>query len=48
MKLVSEKNNFLYMIVSLVILLLVRELVQQFPGKLGQHLFLAVTVITLY
>lgn len=44
---VSEKNNFLYLVISLVILLLVGALVQQFPAKLGQHLFQAITVITL-
>jgi voltage-gated potassium channel len=47
MKPVSESNNFLYLIISLVVLLLVGALVDQFPSKLGQHLFQAVTVITL-
>jgi len=47
MKPVSEKNNFLYLVISLVVLLLVGSLVDQFPSKLGQHLFQAVTVITL-
>jgi voltage-gated potassium channel len=47
MKPVSESNNFLYLIISLVVLLLVGALVDQFPSKLAQHLFQAVTVITL-
>jgi len=47
MKPVSEKNNFLYLVISLVILLLVGALVEQFPSKLGQHVFQAITVITL-
>ena len=47
MKTVSEKNNFLYLVISLVILLLVGALVDQFPSKLGHHLFQAFTVITL-
>ena len=44
---VSEKNNFLYLTVSLVILLLVASLVDQFPIPLGQHLVQAFTVLTL-
>jgi len=44
---VSEKNNFLYLIISLVILLLAGALIDQFPSKLGAHIFQAVTVITL-
>lgn len=44
---VTEKNNFIYLTISLVILLLVGALVDQFPSSLGQHLFQAVTVITL-
>jgi len=47
MKPVSESNNFLYLVISLVVLLLVGALVDQFPSKLGQHFFQAVTVITL-
>ena len=47
MERVSEKNNFLYLVISLVVLLLAGALVDQFPGKLGQHIFQAVTVITL-
>jgi len=47
MKPVSDKNNFLYLVISLIILLLVGALVEQFPSKLGQHVFQAVTVITL-
>jgi len=44
---VSEKNNFLYLVVSLVILLLAGALVDQFPGALGQHVLQGFTVITL-
>jgi len=47
MRPVSEKNNFLYLVISLVALLLAGALVDQFPSNLGQHLFQAVTVITL-
>jgi len=47
MKPVSDKNNFLYLVISLVFLLLVGALVDQFPNDLGQHIFQAVTVITL-
>jgi len=47
MQSVSDKNNFLYLVISLVFLLLVGALVDQFPSKLGQHIFQAVTVITL-
>jgi voltage-gated potassium channel len=44
---VSEKNNFIYLIVSLVVLLLAGALVDQFPGSLGQHIFQAASVVTL-
>ena len=44
---VSEKNNFVYLTVSLVILLLVASLVDQFPVLLGQHMVQALTVLTL-
>ena len=44
---VSEKNNFVYLVVSLVVLLLAGALVDQFPSSLGQHILQAVTVITL-
>ncbi len=44
---VSDKNNFVYLTVSLVILLLVAALVDQFPIPLGQHLVQALTVVTL-
>ncbi|MCP4331207.1 MAG: hypothetical protein GY785_01020 [Gammaproteobacteria bacterium] len=44
---VSEKNNLVYLVVSLVILLLAGALVDQFPSSLGQHILQAVTVITL-
>ena len=44
---VSDKNNFVYLTVSLVILLLVAALVDQFPIPLGQHMVQALTVLTL-
>ncbi len=44
---VSEKNNFLHLIVSLVVLLLVGALVDEFRHPLGHHIFQAVTVIAL-
>ena len=44
---VSEKNNFLHLIVSLIILLLVGALVDQFPHALSHHIFQGVTVIAL-
>jgi voltage-gated potassium channel len=47
MELVSKTSNFLYLIVSLVILLLVGAVEDQFPSLLGQHIFQGVTVITL-
>lgn len=46
-KAVSENNNFLYLIISLVVLLLVGALVDEFRHPLGHHIFQAVTVITL-
>lgn len=46
MSLVSEKNNFLYLVVSLVILLLVGALLDQLPRGLGKLIFQAITVIT--
>jgi len=47
MKRLSENNNFLYLVISLVVLLLVGALVDQFPSNLGQYFFQAITVITL-
>ena len=47
MEFVSEKNNFIYLIVSLVILLLAGALVDQFPSTLGQHVFQGASVVTL-
>jgi hypothetical protein len=44
---VSEKNNFLYLAVSLVILLLAGALVEQFPSVPGTHIIQALTVMTL-
>jgi voltage-gated potassium channel len=44
---VSEKNNFMFLIVSLVALLLAGALVDQFPSSLGQHIFQAASVVTL-
>lgn len=47
MKRVSENNNFIYLTISLVLLLFVASLVEQFPVKYGQHLVMMFTVITL-
>lgn len=47
MKRVSENNNFIYLTISLVLLLFVASLVEQFPFKYGQHLVMMFTVITL-
>jgi voltage-gated potassium channel len=47
MKSVSEKNNFVYLIFSLVGLLLVGALAEQFPSGLGKHIFQIVTIVTL-
>ncbi len=47
MEFVSEKNNFIYLIVSLVALLLAGALVDQFPSDLGQHIFQGASVVTL-
>jgi voltage-gated potassium channel len=44
---VSERNNFIYLLVSLVVLLLAGALLDQFESALGHHLFQALTVITL-
>jgi voltage-gated potassium channel len=44
---VSEKNNFIYLVISLVLLLLAGALVDQFPTTLGQHIFQAASVVTL-
>ena len=47
MESVSEKNNFIYLIVSLVVLLLAGALVDQFPSDLGQHIMQGASVVTL-
>ena len=44
---VTEKNNFIYLIFSLLILLLVGALKDLGPSILGQHLLQAVSVVTL-
>jgi len=44
---VSAKNNFVYLVVSLVVLLLAGALLDQFPTALGHHVLQALTVITL-
>jgi voltage-gated potassium channel len=44
---VTEKNNFVYLIASLVILLLVGALVDQFPSHLGAHILQGFSVVTL-
>lgn len=43
----SESNNFVYLTISLVVLLLVAALVDQFSVRHGQQLVQAFTVITL-
>jgi hypothetical protein len=47
MRNLSENNNFVYLTVSLVVLLLVAALVDQFPVRHGQQIVQAFTVITL-
>ena len=47
MKRVSENNNFIYLTISLVVLLFVTSLIDQFPVKYGQQLVMAFMVITL-
>lgn len=46
MERLSNKNNFIYMTVSLVVLLLVAAVVDQFPIPFGQHLVQALTILT--
>jgi len=47
MKHVSEKNNFMFLTVGIVLLLFVGALVDQFPGALGYHLVQAFSVINI-
>ena len=47
MESVSGKNNFIYLLVSLVALLLAGALVDQFPSSLGRQIFQAASVVTL-
>ena len=47
MKPVSEKNNFLYLTVGIVLLLFVGALVDQFPGAFGHNLVQAFSVINI-
>ncbi|MBT8120025.1 MAG: potassium channel family protein [Gammaproteobacteria bacterium] len=47
MGLVSEKNNFMYLTVGIILLLFVGALVDQFPGPLGYHLVQAFSVINI-
>lgn len=47
MKPVSEKNNFMYLTVGIILLLFVGALVDQFPGVLGHHLVQAFSVINI-
>ena len=46
MQRVSENNNFIYLTVSLVVLLMVASLVDQYPFPLGQHIVQALTILT--
>lgn len=47
MKRVSEKNNFMYLTVGIILLLFVGALVDQFPGPFGYHLVQAFSVINI-
>jgi len=47
MKPVSEKNNFVYLTVGIVLLLFVSAMVDQFPGSLGHQLVQAFSVINI-
>jgi voltage-gated potassium channel Kch len=47
MKPVSEKNNFVYLTVGIILLLFVGALVDQFPAVLGYHLVQAFSVINI-
>lgn len=44
---VSEKNNFVYLTVGIVLLLFVSAMVDQFPGSLGHQLVQAFSVINI-
>lgn len=43
----TDKNNFIYLTVSLVILLLAASLLDQFPSPLAQYFVQALTILTL-
>jgi hypothetical protein len=47
MRTVSEKNNFLYLTVGIVLLLFVSALSDQFPGIIGHRFVLAFSVINI-
>jgi len=47
MKPVSEKNNFLYLTVGIVVLLLVGAISDQFEGMIGHQLVQAFSVINI-
>ena len=47
MKPVSEKNNFLYLTVGIVVLLLVGAVTDQFEGLVSHQLVLAFSVINI-
>ena len=47
MKPVSEKNNFVYLTVGIILLLFIGALVDQFPGAPGQHLVQAFSVLNI-
>lgn len=47
MKHVSEKNNFVYLTIGIVLLLFVSAMVDQFPGSLGHQLVQAFSVINI-
>lgn len=47
MKPVSEKNNFMYLTVGIILLLFVGALVDQFPGMFSHHIVQAFSVINI-
>lgn len=47
MKPITEKNNFYYLMVGLVLMLLVAAVVEQYPGELASRIIQASTVVML-
>ena len=48
MKKITEKNNFAYLAVGLVLLLFIGALVEHFPGNLAPRIIQATTIATLF